>query len=252
MTSLTPIAAGPPDPGRPLRRRGHAALAPVPPRPFQAARRILGGASPFQRTLERLAAEPFAAPILIGAAASRDLVAEQAGEVGVGIELALEPEGRDTLAAVALAARRDPLATVPVVPSDHLIPDREAFARSAAAAACIAAAGRIVVLGEIARHAPEALEAVERAIDEGRPDAGALRLGNAFLDAPRISFDRAVTEKTDRGAVVAAGFRWSDIGDWKAVWEQGPRDGAGVVSRGRVHARDVATRHRGSRPRRGP
>ena len=28
-------------------------------------------------------------------------------------------------------------------------------------------------------------------------------------------------ERTDRGAVVAAGFvPWSDIGDWKAVWEQ--------------------------------
>ncbi|MFO1143899.1 MAG: mannose-1-phosphate guanylyltransferase/mannose-6-phosphate isomerase [Amaricoccus sp.] len=313
MTSLTPIVSGPLEPATgsvipvvlcggsgtrlwPLSRRNHSKQHVA----------VLGGASPFQRTLERLTSGLFADPIVIGAAASRYLVAEQASEVGVAIELALEPEGRDTLAAVALAAmlaaRREPLATVLVVPSDHLIPDREAFARSAAEAAFIAAAGRIVVLGiepdepssaygyiargaalaegghrlarfvekpsaaraeeliaegclwnagmfcfradvglsEIARHAPDALEAIERAIAEGRCDDGVLRLGEAFLDAPKISFDHAVMEKTDRGAVAAAGFRWSDIGDWKAVWEQGPRDSAGVVRRGRVHARDVA------------
>ena len=74
---------------------------------------ILGGASPFQRTLGRLTDEIFGAPIVISAASSRFLVAEQAKEAGVEIEIALEPEGRDTLAAVTLAAclaaRRDPV-----------------------------------------------------------------------------------------------------------------------------------------------
>ena len=95
-------------------------------------------------------------------------------------------------------------------------------------------------LSEIAEHAPEALEAVERAIREGTTALGVLELGEAFVTAPRISFDHAVMEHTRRGAVLAAEFDWSDIGDWKAVWEQSPRDAAGVASEGRVHARDVA------------
>ena len=112
---------------------------------------ILGGASPFQRTLERLGAELFAEPIVISAATSRFLVSDQAAEVGTSIEIALEPQGRDTLPAVTLAAclaaRRDPRAIVLVMPSDHLIPDVAAFERTVAAAARAARDGRIVVLG---------------------------------------------------------------------------------------------------------
>ena len=37
----------------------------------------------------------------------------------------------------------------------------------------------------------------------------------------------------------AADFAWSDIGDWKAVWEQSPRDANGVAQEGKVHVRDV-------------
>ena len=80
----------------------------------------------------------------------------------------------------------------------------------------------------------------ERAIDDGRDDLGALRLGAGFLDAPKISFDVAVMERTARGAVVEADFDWSDIGDWKSVWEQSPRDDDGVAREGRVRARDVS------------
>src|SRR5688500_213598 len=64
---------------------------------------ILGGASPFQRTLLRVQGGAFADPLVIGTSASRFLLADQAAEVGATIEIALEPEGRDTLAAVALA-----------------------------------------------------------------------------------------------------------------------------------------------------
>jgi mannose-1-phosphate guanylyltransferase/mannose-6-phosphate isomerase len=47
-------------------------------------------------------------------------------------------------------------------------------------------------------------------------------------------------ERTSRAAVVPAAFPWSDIGDWKAVWELSRRDATGVVAEGRVHAVDVA------------
>jgi hypothetical protein len=94
-------------------------------------------------------------------------------------------------------------------------------------------------LREIEKHAPDTLEAVRRSIQEGSDDLGALRLGEAFLAAQKISFDHAVMEKTKAAAVVAADFAWSDIGDWKAVWEQSPRDAHGVAREGRVHTSDV-------------
>lgn len=267
---------------------------------------ILDGASPFQRTLERVTAEIFGMPIVIGSSASQFLVADEARKVGTEVEVALEPQGRDTLAAVTLAAclaaRRDPEAILLVVPSDHLIPDREAFLRAAAVAANLAADGRIVVLGieptepstaygyvgkgapiqpganlvrsffekpdaaraeeliaegclwnagmfcfkaraglrEIAKHAPRVLSAVREAIEAGVEEMGALRLSDAFLSAPKISFDHAIMEHTDRAAVVSVDFDWSDIGDWKAVWERSKRDARGVSREGRVFTSDVS------------
>ena len=53
---------------------------------------IMGGASPFQRTIARLAPGGFADPIVVSAAASHFLVADQAREAGARIEAVLEPE----------------------------------------------------------------------------------------------------------------------------------------------------------------
>ena len=112
---------------------------------------IMGGVSPFQRTVARLAGGAFADPIVVSSAASHFLVADQAREAGARIEVVLEPVARDTLAAVAAAAcvaeRRDPGATLLVLPSDHLIPDAAAFAAAAERAAALAADGSIVVFG---------------------------------------------------------------------------------------------------------
>ena len=36
-------------------------------------------------------------------------------------------------------------------------------------------------------------------------------------------------EKTDRAAVVAAGFDWSDLGTWGSVWDAADKDEAGNV-----------------------
>jgi mannose-1-phosphate guanylyltransferase/mannose-6-phosphate isomerase len=264
---------------------------------------LFDGPSLFQRTLRRVAGDAFARPIALTAAGTRFLVADEAGETP--LEIVLEPEGRDTLAAVTaaacLAARRDPDAIVLVMPSDHFIPDAAAFAAAVEAAAGHAAAGRIVTLGlkptvpatgygyiakgaalgpgafaverfvekpdaaraaelvaagclwnagifcfradtaldEIGEHAPGVPETVARAIAEGEDDLGALKLGDAFRKVPRISFDHAVMEATRRAAVVEADLDWSDIGDWRAVWQESPRDADGVACEGRVFAAGV-------------
>ena len=112
---------------------------------------LLDGESLFQRTLVRFAEEPFDRPVVIAGVGAHFMVEDQAAAAGVAIELALEPEGRDTLPAVTLAAllaaRRDPEAPVLVAPSDHLVPDVAAFGRAVEAAARMAAEGDLVVFG---------------------------------------------------------------------------------------------------------
>jgi mannose-1-phosphate guanylyltransferase/mannose-6-phosphate isomerase len=71
---------------------------------------------------------------------------------------------------------------------------------------------------ELARHAPDILEACRRAVDEaGDPVDDVVWLGPAFADAPKRSLDYAVMEKTDRASVLPVDFVWSDLGAWDAV-----------------------------------
>ena len=46
-------------------------------------------------------------------------------------------------------------------------------------------------------------------------------------------------EKTDRAAVVAGDFRWSDIGSWDAIFDITPRDKSGNVVHGTVVTMDA-------------
>lgn len=115
---------------------------------------VLGGASPFQRTLARVAAAGrghWDRPVVVTGAASRFMAAEEARAAGVVVDLALEPEGRDTLAAITLgtllAARRGPEAVALILPSDHLIPDTAAFGAAVERAAEAAAGGALVTFG---------------------------------------------------------------------------------------------------------
>ena len=74
-------------------------------------------------------------------------------------------------------------------------------------------ASAATLVSEVTRLAPQvaaAAIAAVRALD-GR------RLGAAFVGAPKVAFDRAVMEKTDRGAVLPVDFAWSDLGAWDAV-----------------------------------
>ncbi|TIO54741.1 MAG: hypothetical protein E5X80_11435 [Mesorhizobium sp.] len=88
---------------------------------------------------------------------NRDLLfrpADEHAEVaapGVKNTFLLEPFGRDTAAAVALAAlhvaRQNPDAILLVLPADHLIVDQAGFHASVAKAASLAASGQIVTFG---------------------------------------------------------------------------------------------------------
>ncbi len=87
-------------------------------------------------------------------------------------------------------------------------------------------AGRL--LEELERHAPEIAAAVRQSVAAGRDADDAFHPdGVALAAAPSISIDYAVMEKTDRAAVVAAPFGWSDIGNWQAVHAARSKDAQG-------------------------
>ena len=97
-----------------------------------------------------------------------------------------------------------------------------------------------VLLSELARLEPAIAEAIEAAVAEATTDLGFLRLQpEAFARAPMKSIDYAVMEKTDRAAVVAGDFRWSDIGSWDALFDITPHDTAGNVVQGPVVTMDA-------------
>jgi mannose-1-phosphate guanylyltransferase/mannose-6-phosphate isomerase len=84
-------------------------------------------------------------------------------------------------------------------------------------------------------------EAIEAAVAQASTDLGFLRLQpEAFARAPQKSIDYAVMEKTDRAAVVAGDFRWSDIGSWDALFDITPKDAAGNVVQGPVVTMDAS------------
>src|SRR5471032_1568697 len=97
-----------------------------------------------------------------------------------------------------------------------------------------------VLLSELARLEPELAEAIQAAVMNATDDLGFVRLQpEAFARAPQKSIDYAVMEKTDRAAVVAGDFRWSDIGSWDALFDITPPDAAGNIVQGPVITMDV-------------
>ena len=92
-----------------------------------------------------------------------------------------------------------------------------------------------VLLDEVARYAPDVLNAVRAAVDAQTQDLDFVRLDRAAFEAcPNISLDYAVAERTDRAAVVPASLGWSDVGSWDALWEVSAKDAAGNAAVGDV------------------
>lgn len=82
------------------------------------------------------------------------------------------------------------------------------------------------LLAEARRQAPALLDAVERALAGARRDLGFCRLDPApWAEAPAISLDYAVMEGARALSVVPYAGRWSDLGDWAAVWRETQGDG---------------------------
>lgn len=95
------------------------------------------------------------------------------------------------------------------------------------------------LLEALAAVEPDAVRLVRAAVAAMKPDLGMLVPGTAFAEVKSISFDHAFMERTDAAVVVPATFRWSDVGDWNAVWAASERDAAENALRGDAIAMDA-------------
>ena len=237
----------------------------------------------------------------------RFLVADQLAAINSRALQILEPVGRNTAAAVAVAAiateAENPVLLI--LPSDHAISDLAAFGDGVRRAAQLADSGYLVTFGilptrpetgfgyiergapildvdgaydiarfvekppapearalmetgrtywnsgmfafrarrlieEMDRFRPDILEAVREAFDKATEDLGFVRLNKeAFFSCPSEALDRAVMERTGRAAVIPAGFEWSDVGSWAALWDTADKDANGNAVRGDVSVQDT-------------
>lgn len=120
---------------------------------------ILGEESLFQASARRFTGKGYADPVLVTRNDFRFIVTEQLDAVGITPSgIVIEPEGRNTapaaIAATLFVAEQDPDALVLLVPSDHSVPDSEAFRDAVSKGAVAAREGRIVTFG-IAPSRPE-------------------------------------------------------------------------------------------------
>jgi mannose-1-phosphate guanylyltransferase/mannose-6-phosphate isomerase len=109
-----------------------------------------------QNTLLRvLDLQGASAPIVVCTEEHRFLVAEQVRAIGTTATIIIEPVGRDTAPAVAVAAlealRQDQNAILLVLPADHVIGNQENFADSVARGASWATQGNPVTFGIVPR-----------------------------------------------------------------------------------------------------
>lgn len=105
-----------------------------------------------QETMRRVGGQRFAAPLVVCNSDHRFIVAEQLRALDIKPRaIVLEPVGRNTAPAVAIAAlmlaRDDPETALLVLPSDHAIGDRAKFLAAVEAALPAADAGYLVTFG---------------------------------------------------------------------------------------------------------
>jgi mannose-1-phosphate guanylyltransferase/mannose-6-phosphate isomerase len=155
-----------------------------------------------QETVQRLAGLAIAAPIVVCNEAHRFLVAEQLRVIGTPAQaILLEPVGRNTAPAIALAAHpalaaQGPDVLLLVLPADHVIRDTTALHAAVRTAADLAQAGHLVTFGVV----PQAPETGFGYIRRGAAVGGGWRIAQ-FIEKP-------VRERAE-GFLASGGYFWN-------------------------------------------
>ena len=80
-------------------------------------------------------------------------------------------------------------------------------------------------IAALLRHAPQMVEAAQRALDAARRDGASVWPdAHEFARSPSQSIDYAVMEKEKAISVVPVSMGWSDIGSWQSLFEAASRD----------------------------
>lgn len=150
---------------------------------------LAGDQTMLQETCARLAGIEHAAPLLICGEDHRFTVAEQLRLGGFGSGgILLEPAGRNTAPAVALAAMQalsadeDPLLLI--LAADHMIKNVGAFEQAVAAAAPLAAEGKLVTFGIVPTGPETGYGYIRR--NEGEQFGGNAFAVEEFVEKPNL------------------------------------------------------------------
>ncbi len=83
-------------------------------------------------------------------------------------------------------------------------------------------------LEELQRYSPGVLDSAQLAFERATVDLDFVRIDrDAFAEAPDISIDYAVMEKSQRVVCVPFTAGWSDVGCWQSYWELSEKDANG-------------------------
>ncbi|MBQ6154553.1 mannose-1-phosphate guanylyltransferase [bacterium] len=74
-----------------------------------------------------------------------------------------------------------------------------------------------------AKYAPEILKAAQPLLKAKSKDFAKL-LPKVYKNSPAISIDYAISEKADNLLLIPGNFAWSDVGDWRVVYDLGEKD----------------------------
>jgi mannose-1-phosphate guanylyltransferase/mannose-6-phosphate isomerase len=145
---------------------------------------LTGGRTLLQQALERArAVAKDVAPMVICNEEHRFLVAEQAREIDVPVQIVLEPEGRNTAPAaelaVELALAENEDALILILAADHLIGDTAAFVSTVRMGVPLAARGSLVTFGVT----PDCPHTGYGYIRKGEPMGAASRVAE-FVEKP--------------------------------------------------------------------
>lgn len=159
---------------------------------------LTGEQTLLQQTAERLDGLGASAPLVLANVEHRFLAAEQLRAAGVEhARIVLEPEGRNTAPAIALAALqaqaegRDPLLLV--LAADHHIGDPEAFQAAVARAMALAEAGHLVTFGIVPTAAETGYGYIQQGESLGEAGARVAR----FVEKPDAATAREYVDSGD-------------------------------------------------------
>ena len=158
---------------------------------------LMGEETLFQASAKRLSGTGYNDPVVVTASDFRFIVTEQLQTVGLNPgAILIEPQGRNTAPAVLVAALHiadtDPEGLMLVAPSDHVVPDADAFREAVMAGVPAAQSGQLVTFGITPTHAETGYGYLEL---DGKPDGTAPVALKSFVEKP----DAATAEAMLKG-----------------------------------------------------